>query len=237
MNEQELNSLIVKLDLAKEYKKKAKSQKEQLKYELIEQELSDRLCRCIKKVQAKNNTKSASIAICTKSVFSNRGLKRSSFTCKDTPKLYPTKGSQYGIKKMPIPQSGLSVRQGNTLKNDGNQLSGLKVIELRKLAKKQGIQLTRNKKYKTKEVLIKELIEQKGGSARENNTLILLEKKINKLLNEYCMKIALKNKQTNKNVNDAIKYIKQNIKSTDKRIERIAREIAIYKFDFLDSDN
>lgn len=228
MNEQELDSLIVKLDLAKEYKKRAKSQKEKLKYELIEQELSERLCRCIKKVQAKNNTESASIAICTKSVFSNKGLKRSSFTCKETPKLHPAKGSKYAIKKTPLKAVVPSLRTDKTY----NDISGLKVIDLRKLAKKQGIQLTRNGRYKTKGVLIKELIEQKGGTS---NSLVLLEKRINKLLNEYCIKLALQKKETKKNVSDAINYVKQNINSTEK-IEKIAKEIAIYKFDFLDSD-
>jgi len=284
MDEQELDSLIVQLDLAKEYKKRAKSLKEQLKYELIEQELSERLCRCIKKVQSKNKTESAAIGICTKSVFSNKGLKRSSFSCKETPKLYPAKGNKYAIKKMSVrqgkglsprekqqsgmsvrqgkglsprekQQSGMSVRQGKGLsprekQQSGmsvgqdtiptyNDISGLKVIDLRKLAKKQGIQLTKNGKYKTKGVLIKELIEQKGGSANKkstDNTLILLEKRINKLLNEYCMKLALQKKEIKKNIDDAVKYVKQNINSTDKRVEKITKEIAIYKFDFLDSD-
>jgi hypothetical protein len=42
--------------------------------------LNDKLCKCIKKVDSKNEKKS--IAICTKTIFQNKGLKRGKFTCK-----------------------------------------------------------------------------------------------------------------------------------------------------------
>lgn len=45
-----------------------------------ERVLNDKLCRCIKKVDSKNEKKS--IAICTKTIFQNKGLKRGKFTCK-----------------------------------------------------------------------------------------------------------------------------------------------------------
>lgn len=41
--------------------------------------LSEKLCKCIKKIDPKNESKS--IAICTKTLFNNRGFKRGKFTC------------------------------------------------------------------------------------------------------------------------------------------------------------
>ena len=42
--------------------------------------LAEKLCRCIKAVDPKDEKKS--IAICNKSLFSNRNLKKFRFTCK-----------------------------------------------------------------------------------------------------------------------------------------------------------
>jgi len=42
--------------------------------------LSKKLCRCIKKVDIKNEGRS--IAICTKSIFNRKGLTRGKFKCK-----------------------------------------------------------------------------------------------------------------------------------------------------------
>ena len=42
--------------------------------------MSDKLCRCIKKVDIHNEPKS--IGICTKTIFNNKGYTRSKFTCK-----------------------------------------------------------------------------------------------------------------------------------------------------------
>jgi len=49
-----------------------------------EKVLNDKLCKCIKKVDLKNEKKNEkkSIAICTKSIFQNKGFKRGKFTCK-----------------------------------------------------------------------------------------------------------------------------------------------------------
>lgn len=47
--------------------------------------ISDKLCKCIKKVNKtykKNKNENLAISICTKSVINKKGLKRSSFTCK-----------------------------------------------------------------------------------------------------------------------------------------------------------
>ena len=45
--------------------------------------LSKKLCRCIKKVDIKNEGRS--IAICTKSIFKRKGLTRGKFKCKGKP--------------------------------------------------------------------------------------------------------------------------------------------------------
>jgi hypothetical protein len=61
-----------------------------------EKVLNDKLCKCIKKVSKndpKNDTKNEkkSIAICTKSIFQNKGLRRGKFTCKKKRTLQMTK--------------------------------------------------------------------------------------------------------------------------------------------------
>jgi len=42
--------------------------------------LSEKLCRCIKKIPASNEKKA--IAICTKRIFNRKGLKRGTFKCR-----------------------------------------------------------------------------------------------------------------------------------------------------------
>ncbi len=42
--------------------------------------LGEKLCRCIKKVEPKNEARS--IGICTKTIFNSKGLTRGNFTCK-----------------------------------------------------------------------------------------------------------------------------------------------------------
>jgi hypothetical protein len=42
--------------------------------------LTSKLCRCIKKIDKKNESKS--IGICTRTVINNKGLTRGKFTCK-----------------------------------------------------------------------------------------------------------------------------------------------------------
>ena len=59
--------------------------------------LANKLCRCIKAVQKGKKKKYAdriAIAICTKSIFNNRGLKHFRFTCKKKRKLRPKKGTR-----------------------------------------------------------------------------------------------------------------------------------------------
>ena len=47
--------------------------------------LAEKLCRCIKKVDLKNEAKS--IGICTKTIFNRKGYHRGKFTCKGKQKV------------------------------------------------------------------------------------------------------------------------------------------------------
>lgn len=62
-----------------------------------ERVLNDKLCKCIKKVDYKNEKKS--IAICTKSIFQNKGIKRGKFTCKKKRTLSMTKSKSKTERK------------------------------------------------------------------------------------------------------------------------------------------
>jgi hypothetical protein len=59
--------------------------------------LAEKLCRCIKAVDPKDEKKS--IAICNKSLFSNRNLKKFRFTCKKKSKLGFKKNSKKKLMK------------------------------------------------------------------------------------------------------------------------------------------
>ena len=49
--------------------------------------LSEKLCRCIKKVEnkIKNKNEAIAIGICSKTIFNNKGLTRGKFKCKGKP--------------------------------------------------------------------------------------------------------------------------------------------------------
>jgi len=66
------------------YKKPIPKSNRLLKME-AEKILSTKLCRCIKKLEPKNEAKS--IGICTKSVLNLKGLSRSAFNCKGKPSI------------------------------------------------------------------------------------------------------------------------------------------------------
>ena len=57
--------------------------------ELAEKVLAEKLCRCIKSVDIKNEQKS--IGICTRTIFKNKGLLRGGFKCKNTQSVSITK--------------------------------------------------------------------------------------------------------------------------------------------------
>ena len=65
--------------------------------------LSEKLCKCIKKVQKDSKGKlpeNAAIAICRRSIFSNRGLKHYAFSCKKGSKFYHKKGARVYLTKV-----------------------------------------------------------------------------------------------------------------------------------------
>ncbi len=67
------------VNILKFYKKNIPKSKRILKM-TAEKLLNDKLCKCIKKVDPDNESKS--IAICTSAIFNSKGLKRGKFTCK-----------------------------------------------------------------------------------------------------------------------------------------------------------
>ncbi|MGA0712172.1 MAG: hypothetical protein ACO310_06650 [Burkholderiaceae bacterium] len=64
------------------YKKPLPKSKRILKNK-AEKLLATKLCRCIKKVDKKNEARA--IGICTKTVINNKGYSRGNFTCKKKP--------------------------------------------------------------------------------------------------------------------------------------------------------
>jgi hypothetical protein len=82
------------INILKFYKMNIPKSKRLLKQQ-AENILSEKLCRCIKKVDPENEKKS--IAICTKSIINRKGLKRGKFNCKGKQSVKLTKiesGSQ-----------------------------------------------------------------------------------------------------------------------------------------------
>jgi hypothetical protein len=59
--------------------------------------LATKLCRCIKKIDPNNESKS--IGICTKSIFTNRSLKYNAFKCSPSFKLIKTRKQGRTIHK------------------------------------------------------------------------------------------------------------------------------------------
>ena len=70
------------------------------KKSIAENILATKLCRCIKKVK-KNSTQKNTVGICSKSIFLNRNLKYSRFSCKNNYKLIKSKKNKklYKSKK------------------------------------------------------------------------------------------------------------------------------------------
>lgn len=67
------------VNILKFYKKNIPKSKRILKM-TAEKILNDKLCKCIKKVDPGDESKS--IAICTSAIFNRKGIKRGKFTCK-----------------------------------------------------------------------------------------------------------------------------------------------------------
>ena len=62
-----------------------------------EQILATKLCRCIKKVDVKNEARS--IGICTKTIINNKGYTRGKFSCKNKPLIILSKKKLEKLKK------------------------------------------------------------------------------------------------------------------------------------------
>ena len=65
--------------------------------EMAEDILASKLCRCIKKVDTEDENKS--IAICTNSIFNNRGLKYDAFECSPAYTLLQTNKKRNALNK------------------------------------------------------------------------------------------------------------------------------------------
>jgi len=74
--------------ILKYYNQKIPTSKHMLKIQ-AEKILATKLCRCIKKVDIKNEERS--IGICTKNVINRKGYSRGNFTCKKRPTIKLTK--------------------------------------------------------------------------------------------------------------------------------------------------
>jgi hypothetical protein len=73
------------------YKKEIPETFESIKSE-AENILANKLCRCIKKIEGENESRS--IGYCTKTVVNNKGFKRGKFKCKGKPFAVFTKTKQ-----------------------------------------------------------------------------------------------------------------------------------------------
>tara|TARA_Y100000816_G_C25955737_1_gene498679 strand:- start:67 stop:408 length:342 start_codon:yes stop_codon:yes gene_type:complete len=62
--------------------------------------ISEKLCRCIKKVPNKNKPESRAIGICNYSVIKRKNLKINGFTCKKRPQLKASKFSKKRNNKL-----------------------------------------------------------------------------------------------------------------------------------------
>jgi len=58
--------------------------------------IAKKLCRCIKKVDVKNEARS--IGICTKTIINNKGYTRGKFSCKNKPQIILSKKKTRKIK-------------------------------------------------------------------------------------------------------------------------------------------
>lgn len=68
--------------ILKYYNKSIPKSKRLLKLE-AEKIMNNKLCKCIKKIDPKNEAKS--IGICTKTIFNNKGYTRGKFKCRGKP--------------------------------------------------------------------------------------------------------------------------------------------------------
>jgi len=79
---------------------------ERMKIQLLIEELGGKLCRCIKKIVDKGEqVEKAAIPICISSIFVKKGLKISTFQCKNGELLLPKTGSKILLDRQPDKKS------------------------------------------------------------------------------------------------------------------------------------
>ena len=76
-----------------------KKQKNKTYKESAEDILSNKLCKCIKKVRPYDNNEDAAITICRDNIFKKIGIGFYNFKCKKGNKLVPKKGTKKVLKK------------------------------------------------------------------------------------------------------------------------------------------
>ena len=81
--------------------------KKQIKLQ-AEEILAEKLCRCIKKVNANRKDKTRSIAICKNRVIKRKGLAIAGFKCKRKPRLLPFKKTKRVLRKL---RKNLTIRK------------------------------------------------------------------------------------------------------------------------------
>ena len=75
-------------------------QSKRIKKKMVEDLLSNKMCRCIKSVQQSSKLQEpASIAICNQSIFRNRGLKYNKLKCKPKPQFIGNKKTKKKLVK------------------------------------------------------------------------------------------------------------------------------------------
>jgi len=93
------------IKILKYYNLKVPSKTEDIKT-TAEKILSEKLCKCIKKVSPTNEAKA--IGVCTKAIFNRKGLTRGNFSCKDKKQVSFSKTK----RRLTVPQT-----KNKTLKN------------------------------------------------------------------------------------------------------------------------
>jgi hypothetical protein len=84
------------INILKYYKKKIPQSKRIIKKN-AEKILNEKLCKCIKNVDTNDEKKS--IAICSKTIFTNRGYRRGRFTCSGKRSIKIKKNKTYKKRK------------------------------------------------------------------------------------------------------------------------------------------
>jgi hypothetical protein len=79
-----------------EYYNKSIPKSKRLLKMMAEKLLANKLCRCIKKVDKKNEARA--IGICTKTIINNKGFTRGKFTCKKRLSINLKKKTRKNIK-------------------------------------------------------------------------------------------------------------------------------------------